>query len=89
MAVVRHHIGKPTNITIAQNEAITYPRNRILSGDSGGGSFFLRAMLTALDGGASFAIVVLPSLSLPSTATVVGDSVGADMAMFVVVVAFG
>lgn len=80
MAVVLHHIGKPTNTIMAQNEAITYTRRRILSGDSGGGSFLLDAMLTAYAGASSLGAALL-STSFPSASEVMGDAIAADMAM--------
>lgn len=80
MAVVLHHIGKPMNITMAQNEAITYARRRILCGASGGGSFLLKATLTASAGGESIFSVALSTGMLPGGSEVMGDSVEADMA---------
>jgi hypothetical protein len=48
--VVAHHIGKPSSIIIAQKEAVTWYRSRMLSGFSGGGSFLVDATLAAFAG---------------------------------------
>ena len=40
MEVVHHQIGSPKKMMIAQNEATTRLRIRMLSNDSGGGCFF-------------------------------------------------
>ncbi len=53
MAVVCHQTGSPSNRTMAQKETITRLRIRKLWGLSGGGSFFVRAALTASGGAAS------------------------------------
>ena len=39
MDVVHHHVGSPRNTMIAQKEATTRLRVRMLSADSGGGFF--------------------------------------------------
>ena len=51
--VVFHHIGRPKSIMIAQKDRKTENRNRVCSGFSGGGSFFLGAAITAFVGGSA------------------------------------
>jgi hypothetical protein len=53
IVVVLHHIGRPKNITITQKDRITKARSRMLSGFSGGGSFFFGAAVTAFAGASS------------------------------------
>jgi hypothetical protein len=62
-------------ITIAQKDAITHLRNRMLSGDSGGGSFFLDAALVACVGGVSW------TPSAPASVGIPGAGSDVDMAM--------
>lgn len=86
IAVVLHHIGNPRNNTIAQKDNMTKTRSRMLSGVSGGGSFFLGATDTAL-AGASSPFSILPSLTPASeNAGVVGVE---DMAMLLLITSRG
>ena len=82
IAVVLHHIGKPKNNTIAQKENITKALSRMLSGVSGGGSFFVGATDTAF-AGASSPFSILPSLTPASD--IAGAVEDADMAMLLFV----
>jgi hypothetical protein len=68
MVVVFHHIGTPNTSIITQNEKITNARSRMLSGFSGGGSFFFVATDTAFAGASSS-----PALIAGSSATA-GDA---------------
>jgi hypothetical protein len=63
---------------MAQNVKMTQLRSRMLSGDSGGGSFFLGATLTAFTGASSsFAMSV--SSALAPVSEVIGACDDADM----------
>ncbi len=66
---------------MAQKEAITQVRSRMLSGDSGGGSFFLYAALTAFVGASS--TVVFSADSAPA-ATSAGACDDVDIVKFCV-----
>lgn len=65
---------------IAQNDAMTQVRSRMLSADSGGGSFFLYAALTAF-AGASSLLLFCSSPFAPASVSV-GVCEDVDMAMF-------
>lgn len=77
MEVVRHQIGSPKKMMIAQNEATTRLRIRMLSNDSGGGCFF--------DATANFAVepdareTSLLVLLVPSSIIVKYDAVSRNM----------
>ncbi len=81
MVVVLHHIGSPTTMIIAQKEVITQVRSRILSGDSGGGSFFFHGTLTALAGACSTAVFSADSAPAATSAGACDD---VDIAKFCV-----
>lgn len=76
MEVVHHHVGSPKKMTIAQKDATTRLRMRMLSMDSGGGCFFAAAATFAVDPDAE--VTSLLELLVSSSMTSSYDAVSRD-----------